>query len=38
MSVNVFNSKVLIEDTSLYTSPSGDGTAFLRCHGSHSKV
>ena len=35
--VNVFNTKVLIRDT-IFTSPTGDGTAILRGHPSHSKV
>ena len=37
LSVNVFSTKVLIEDTVL-TSPTGDGTAILRGHPSHAKV
>ena len=36
-SVNVFSTKVLIEDTIL-TSPTGDGAAILRDHTSHAKV
>jgi len=35
--VNVFITKVLIEDT-IFTSPTGDGTAILRGHPSHAKV
>ena len=37
LSVNVFSTKVLIGDT-IFTSPTGDGTAILRGHPSHSKV
>ena len=37
LSVNVFSTKVLIRDT-IFTSPSGDGTAILRGHPSHAKV
>ena len=37
MSVNVFSTKVLIEDT-IFMSPSGKGTAILRGHPSHVKV
>ena len=37
LSVNVFITKVPIEDTSL-TSPTGDGAAILRAHPSHAKV
>ena len=37
LSVNVFSTKVLTDDTS-FTSPFGDGTAFLRDHPSHAKV
>ena len=37
LSVNVFSTKVLIEDT-IFTSPNGDGTAILRGHPSHVKV
>ena len=37
LSVNVFSTKVLIEDT-IFTSPSGDGTAILQGHPSHEKV
>ena len=37
LSVNVFRTKVLTDDTS-FTSPFGDGTAFLRDHPSHAKV
>ena len=32
-----FIRKVLIEDT-IFTSPTGDGTAILRSHLSHAKV
>ena len=34
---NVFTTKVLIVDT-IFTSPTGDGTAILRGHPSHAKV
>ena len=37
LSVNVFSTKVLIVDT-IFTSPTGDGTAILRGHPSHAKV
>ena len=37
LSVKVFSTKVLIEDTIL-TSPTGDRTAMLRGHHSHAKV
>ena len=37
LSVNVFSMKVLIEDT-IFTSPTGDGTAILHGHLSHVKV
>ena len=37
LSVNVFITKVPIEDTSL-TSPTGDEAAILRAHPSHAKV
>ena len=37
LSINVFSTKVIIEDT-IFTSPSGDGTAILRGHQSHAKV
>ena len=37
LSVNVFSTKVLIGDT-IFTSPTGDGTAILRGHPSHAKV
>ena len=37
LSVNVLSMKVLIGDTIL-TSPTGDGTAILRGHPSHTKV
>jgi len=36
-SVNVFSKKVLIGDT-IFTSPTGYGTAILRGHPSHAKV
>ena len=35
--VKVFSTKVLIGDT-IFTSPTGDGTAILRGHPSHAKV
>ena len=37
LSANVFTTKVLIGDT-IFTSPTGDGTAILRGHPSHAKV
>ena len=37
LSVNVFSTKVLIRDT-IFTSPTGDGTAILLGHPSHAKV
>ena len=37
LSVNVFSTKVLIGET-IFTSPTGDGTAILRGHPSHAKV
>ena len=37
LSLNVFSTKVLIGDT-IFTSPTGDGTAILRGHPSHAKV
>ena len=37
MSVNVFNTKAIFEDT-IFTSPSEDGNAILRGHPSHAKV
>ena len=37
LSVNVFSKKVLIRDT-IFTSPTGDGTAILRGHTCHAKV
>ena len=37
LSVNVLSTKVLIEDT-IFTSPTGDGTAILRGHPRHAKV
>ena len=36
LSVNIFSTKVLIGDT-IFTSPTGDGIAVLRCHLSHAK-
>ena len=36
-SVDVFSTKVLIEDT-IFTFPTGDGTAIFSCHPSHAKV
>ena len=36
LSVNVFGTKVLIEDTN-FTSPTGDGTAILLSHPNHAK-
>ena len=36
LSVNVFSTKVLMEDT-IFTSPTGDGTAILRGHPSHAR-
>ena len=36
LSVNVFSTKVLIGD-SIFTSPTGEGTAILRGHPSHAK-
>ena len=35
--INVFSTKVLIGDT-IFTSPTGDGTAILRGHPSHVEV
>ena len=35
--VNVFSTKVLIGHT-MFTSPTGDGTAILGGHPSHAKV
>ena len=35
--VSVFSTKVLIGDT-IFTSPTGDGTAILPVHPSHAKV
>ena len=37
LSVNVFSSKVQIEDT-IFMSPTGDGTAILRGHPIHAKA
>ena len=37
LSINVFSSKILIEDT-IFKSPTGDGTAILCGHPSHVKV
>ena len=37
MSINVFSTKILIEDA-IFTSPTGDGTAILCGHPSHAKV
>ena len=37
LSINVFSSKILIEDT-IFTSPTGDGSAILCGHLSHTKV
>ena len=37
LSVNVFSKKVLIGDT-IFTSPTGDGTAIVLGHPSHAKV
>ena len=37
LSVKVFSTKLLIKDTT-FTSPTGDGTAILRGHPSHTKV
>ena len=37
LSINVFSSKILIEDT-IFKSPTGDGTAILCGHLSHVKV
>ena len=37
LSVNVFSTKVLIEN-SILTSPTGDGTAILRGQPNHAKV
>ena len=36
VSVNVFSKKVLIGDT-IFTCPTGNGTAILRGHPSHAK-
>ena len=37
-SVNVFSPKVLIIGDTIFTSPTGHGTAILRGHPSHAKV
>ena len=37
LSVNVFSMEVLIGKT-IFTSPTGDGTAILGGHPSHTKV
>ena len=37
LSINVFSTKILIEDT-IFTSPTGDGTAILCGLPSHTKV
>ena len=37
LSINVFSTKILIEDT-IFTSPTGDGSAILCGHPSHTKV
>ena len=37
LSFNVFSMKALFGDT-IFTSPTGDGTAILRGHPSHAKV
>ena len=37
LSVKVFSMKVLIGNT-IFTSPTGDGTAIFRGHPSHAKV
>ena len=37
LSVNVLSMEVLIEKT-IFTTPTGDGTAILGSHLSHSKV
>ena len=37
LSINVFSTKILTEDT-IFTSPTGDGTAILCGHPSHAKV
>ena len=37
LSVNVFNTKVPIGGT-IFTSPTGDGTAILRGHPSHART
>ena len=37
LSVNVFSTEVLTGGT-IFTSPTGDGTAILRGHPSHAKV
>ena len=37
LSVNVFSTKVLIEDT-IFMSPTGDGTTCTDLYSSHTKV
>ena len=37
LNVHVFSTKVTIEDT-IFTSPTGDGTAILRRPSCHAKV
>ena len=37
LSVNVFSTKLLIGDT-IFTSPTGDGTAIFRGHPSHGRT
>ena len=37
LSVNVLSTKALIGDT-IFSSPTGDGTAILRGHPSHAEV
>ena len=37
LSINVFSTKIIIEDT-IFTSPTGDGSAILYGHPSHTKV
>ena len=38
LSFNVSSTKVRIEDTVFFSSPSGNGTAILRSHPRHTKV
>ena len=38
LSVSVFSTKVLIGADTIFTSPSGDGAAFLRGRPSHAKI